>query len=932
MAAEEGPAELLFCPVRSGVGMTTVRHAGERRRIGRFVAALACTCLTMAWLAGPAQASEQPPVDVTAGAVTVRDYPPLAGTNNDDNTGQVYVNNYVKVCRQAGPCDLIPLRLRGIRLRPDADVLVKLTLTWNDQQGTDRLSSYVMDPAREGDNDQPILRGPNAPGGTVDVYIPDPTLQRYDLLVNNATGQNTGYQLRAAVVTVPRPRIPAASVGRGKAVAPTLGPAVLTRAPAHPASSSATLAPRPAGTRSGDARLDGLRTLDPSAAHSRLLLGVPGWLALLATALVVAAGLAWFFLFLRRTRERRAGRPRDLPLFWKILTPFVVVMATVGLIGTFIASRYLAVQAQASLDENLVQRAAAADAYLRDEELSALDAVTFAANVQGVAEGLAARDAAATGRALSSAVAVHRNLDVLSVADTTGRGLVDFTRKGDKFTPYGGARWVEVSAVAAVLRGVVDAAGDKHTALVRLRDGRTLLVVAGPVRAGRLVGAAIAGLDAGTLARGAAGRVSGPTALYDAAGQLIGSSADRSAATIPAAWASGSPVRHRSTVAGRRVATIYSPLTVRGIRIGTVAVTRPVGSTFSHVRGAALQLAALALFAVLAIGALGLLITRYVLSMIRPLLRTNRALGAGDLAVRAPVKSGDELGELAQGFNQMAEQLQASYAELERRVAERTEELQRLYQENVQASTARTQFYATVSHELRTPLFAILANAELLEDPVMGPETREEAAEFTGTIRQAADVLLHRVNELLDLSKAESGGQLALSKELVALVDVWSDLRGSVIALARASSVEVADDVPRDLPAVLADRDRLRQVLLNLTSNAVKYTGPVGGRLSITARVVVDAVQIDVTDNGQGIPPEVGEQVFEPYYQVDGAAAAGGMASTGLGLAITKRLVEAHGGRIWFASVLGEGTTFSFTLPVAESAAERSPASGGLHA
>src|SRR5581483_4992037 len=375
---------------------------------------------------------------------------------------------------------------------------------------------------------------------------------------------------------------------------------------------------------------------------------------------------------------------------------------------------------------------------------------------------------------------------------------------------------------------------------------------------------------------GAATRARGSVGLYDLSGHAMAISTNNALPqTLSAAQAKGSlRDRHGST------ATLYEPFVVRGTKVGTVAVSIPTGSAYASVRGAALRLGLLVALAMAAVVGFGVLVSRYILRTVEPLVATNRALGQGDLSVRAPVRSGDELGELAQGFNLMAEQLQASYGELERRVAERTEELSRLYDENVKAGESRSQFFATISHEFRTPLFAILANAELLDDPTLGPESPAETAEFAKTITSSAQALLERVNELLDLARSESAG-VELETAPTSLAQTWADIAASVRALARGGELNLTDEVPASLPQVLADPDRLRQILLNLTSNAVKYTPP-GGSIRVWARAVDDAV--------------------EPYYRVKGSRAQRGQASSGLGLALTKRLVEAHGGRIWFES------------------------------
>lgn len=863
----------------------------------------------------PAVATTEPAVTVSPGTVVNRDYPPLVGANNDDAVFQVYANNYLAACRQAGPCDVIPLQLDNVRVRQGSDTLVKLVISYDDQGGQNRLSTWLFDPAHEGASDVPLERGPNVPGGRVEFYIADPTLTRYDFVVNNVQGPNTGFHLAASVVTIARPSAPAGRNAATDARATSTRGSVMVSsrgaAPTADATADLSLAP--------DSRLSGLRSADTRASAAIDLEHLPWWLVLLAALLVTAVAVLW-----RRAMTTKDGRLlpapqrrlRDLPLFWKVLTPFVLVMILVGLVGTYITARYLTKQAQSSLDESLVQRSAAADAFLRDQELYELEAVQYAANLVGVPEALAAHNTAAAARSLASAVAVHKELDVLSVVDVSGASVVDYTRSGDRFVPYAGARWSGVRAVSEVLSGYVDAAGDKHTGLVRLANGQTLLVVAAPVRTTRTVGAVVAGIDADRLARGIVSRSGGTVALYDLAGSRMGTSAADLPATIPASWAS-TTLRHRWTEHGREVASIYAPLVVRGVQVGSVAVTRPVGSTFSHVRGAALQLAALALLAVAVIGALGLVITRYVLTMVRPLLAANRSFGRGDLDVRAKVRSADELGELAAGFNQMADRLQASYEELERRVAQRTEELQRLYDETAADAEARAQFFATVSHELRTPLFAILANAELLTDPVMRPETAAEVEEFTSTIVQSGRVLLDRVNELLDLARLESGAQMRLELEKVRPIDAWRDIAPSMTALARTERVHLEVGVTETLPPVIADPVRLRQIFMNLVSNALKYT-PADGSVRVTATASGSgAVELAVADTGVGIPADVGDKVFEPYYQVNRGGDEPTLPSTGLGLAITKRLVDAHGGRMWFESVEGAGTTFHVVLPTA---------------
>jgi two-component system sensor histidine kinase/response regulator len=275
----------------------------------------------------------------------------------------------------------------------------------------------------------------------------------------------------------------------------------------------------------------------------------------------------------------------------------------------------------------------------------------------------------------------------------------------------------------------------------------------------------------------------------------------------------------------------------------------------------------------------------------------------------------DELGELARGLNQMAEELQASYGELESRVAQRTEELQRLYEKVKRASEGQAEVFAGISHEFRTPLFAIIGHAELMADPDFRPSGGGWRREFAETIKGSAEALLVLVNDILDLAKSDSG-RLKLELEAVRLRDVVDELRSTIVPLARRGELRVELDVPKDLPLVSAAPGRLRQILLNLASNAIKYTPP-GGKVRLEARANDGHVEVSVIDTGVGISKADTTRIFEPFYQVKGVHAQGGRASSGLGLALTKRLVEAHSGRIWMRSEPGVGSTFTFSLRTA---------------
>ncbi len=227
----------------------------------------------------------------------------------------------------------------------------------------------------------------------------------------------------------------------------------------------------------------------------------------------------------------------------------------------------------------------------------------------------------------------------------------------------------------------------------------------------------------------------------------------------------------------------------------------------------------------------------------------------------------------------------------------------------------KSQLLSTVSHELRTPLASIKGFAStLLRDDVQWEPAMQR--EFLQIIDQEADRLGELIANLLAMSRIEAG-VLRMDYAGVGL----AELIGETVAelRPRAAGHTLTLDVPADLPPVWADARRVRQVLHNLVDNACKYAA--GGEIHVSARVDGSSVLVSVRDHGAGIAPDQLERIFERFYQVDGAATrrAGG---AGLGLSISKGIVEAHGGRVWAESTPGEGSVFSFTLPIAGAAGE----------
>jgi signal transduction histidine kinase len=273
----------------------------------------------------------------------------------------------------------------------------------------------------------------------------------------------------------------------------------------------------------------------------------------------------------------------------------------------------------------------------------------------------------------------------------------------------------------------------------------------------------------------------------------------------------------------------------------------------------------------------------------------------GDLTQRIEVASFDEVGQLAATFRDMMDELRSIH-----------DVLSTAKEQAEAANKAKSLFLANMTHELRTPLNGILGFAELLEEEIAGPLTPRQKT-FIGNVLDSGRHLLALINDVLDIARLESGN-IEVTNATASLSACVEDVRAGIETLSQQAHVEVKLDVPDGLPALSVEPLRLRQVLYNLLSNALKFT-PRGGRVELRAHTESPFVEFQVADTGIGVPAEAIPRLFREFQQVEreGERPEG----TGLGLALCKRLVEAYGGTISFASVVGEGSTVTVKLPAA---------------
>lgn len=273
---------------------------------------------------------------------------------------------------------------------------------------------------------------------------------------------------------------------------------------------------------------------------------------------------------------------------------------------------------------------------------------------------------------------------------------------------------------------------------------------------------------------------------------------------------------------------------------------------------------------------------------------------------------------------QMAKKLQLMNQELEEKVIARTQDLQQAFRALKKADEVKSQFLANMSHELRTPLNSIICSAEVIKDKLFGPLS-EKQERYVQTIWNSGTHLLQLINDILDICKIEAG-KMQLSLSQFAITDVVENCFNVVKSLAYRKNIDVAIVIEPSCFVMSADAKKLRQILYNLLSNAIKFT-PEGGRVELGVVQHDPVVRFSVRDNGIGIREEDKERVFQEFEQVDSSYARQ-YEGTGLGLSLTKKLVEMHGGEIYLTSKLGVGTEIIFTIPVdTESYLNRLPGS-----
>lgn len=310
-------------------------------------------------------------------------------------------------------------------------------------------------------------------------------------------------------------------------------------------------------------------------------------------------------------------------------------------------------------------------------------------------------------------------------------------------------------------------------------------------------------------------------------------------------------------------------------------------------------------------GALVLLISTYVIiqsvNAIRQLHATAQQFAYGNFEMRADTNTVNEIAVVGEVFNGMADNLNMIIGELQVSVTEAREAQQKAER----SDQVKSAFLASMSHELRTPLNSIINFTKFVAKGTVG-EVNEEQQNLLNEVIDSAKHLLGLINDVLDMSKIESGSLKLFVEDNVNLNTILKSVVSNGKTLIGDKPITLESEIAPDLPPMRGDRQRILQILLNIMSNAAKFTEE--GTIKISAQPKGDEIQIAIQDTGPGIAAGDFDGVFQPFKQTTTGLREGG--GTGLGMPISKNLVEAHFGRLWLESTPGKGTTFFVALPV----------------
>jgi signal transduction histidine kinase len=342
-----------------------------------------------------------------------------------------------------------------------------------------------------------------------------------------------------------------------------------------------------------------------------------------------------------------------------------------------------------------------------------------------------------------------------------------------------------------------------------------------------------------------------------------------------------------------------------------VIIERPAEEAYAPLYASVLRTSTLLLIGLGVALLATLLVSRRVIRPLDTLRRGVERIRKGDLNTRLDLKTGDEIEILADEFNEMATHLREAYTGLERKVAERTQALTLANAKLEEASQHKSQFLANVNHELRTPLSAIIGYARLLRRETERQISQVQRENLQDLLNNA-ERLLNLIDSLLEFSKIEAG-KVEVRLERVSVNEIIQGAISTIEPALNDGQVRLIRELTPDIPALSTDREKLRQIILNLLENAVKFTER--GEIKISASQQNGCFRLTVSDTGIGIQKEHLNKIFEEFHRVDSSSIKK-YRGTGLGLTIVKKFVNLLGGEVAVESEVGKGSVFTVTLPL----------------
>ncbi len=610
-------------------------------------------------------------------------------------------------------------------------------------------------------------------------------------------------------------------------------------------------------------------------------------------------------------------REKYLNIQAKLVFPLAITILVLVAVLSPLTNRIINSRIEQEADRRLAEVATSVGGLIENSEVLARNNAALLAEQQDVIAAFSDLDAASAALAENKSSLGLQELSLYAA---------DY-KNGDTAYFYGGptvTRRLQVSEDAERIRAelILQAMSTgKPVSSVAISPQSSLIIGVAPVfNGGRLVGTALAAFYMDQAYIDNISQIINTDVAIVKDNAVIVSTLDPAAGyetLINEGWltSTDSPAVNVTYSTNEEFRMLAHSLTIMDADQGYVLVAQPIENLFAVSRN--IQVVLITVTGVFGLTALWFWLAAF-LTFTRPLSQLTDAttkMSKGDLNQKVKPSFWffrDEITVLTENFNKMAETLSESYASLEEKVKQRTQELAVARDDAVEANKSKSEFVSVVSHELKLPMTSIKGYSDLMLSGATG-QLSEGQISFLTTIRNNVNRMATLVSDLTEISRIESGN-LRIEPRAV---PVW-DAIDEVVALTKTQVAEknqtLTVDIPHELPKSWCDRNRFVQIITNLVSNANKYS-PEGARILVQAVRVGDMIQIKVQDNGYGMTLEDQQSMFNKFFR-SGDEKVREAPGTGLGLSITKNLIELQGGKIWFESEFRKGTTFYFTVPV----------------